>query len=189
MPPCKTTLVQRNRVGETELCPDEVADRRVAGPRDTRQHHCDSGTRRSTDQQSETIRDAVGTQGLACHQAWRATSRLGVLSSRCARGGSEVPTPHSIPDVGLSRADDPRRRTHLSADPAHELNNDRPEPLAILYFSQRPIPRKRRRQFCHKAGVQYLEDEALSLLMKASSFVRLFMGHGDWRRTSKPSRP
>ena len=73
---------------------------------------------------------------------------------------SEVPTPHSIPDVGLSRADDPRRRTHLSADPAHELNNDRPEPLAILYFSQRPIPRKRRRQFCHKAGVQYLEDEA-----------------------------
>ena len=103
--------------------------------------------------------------------------------------GSEVPTPHSIPDVGLSRADDPRRRTHLSADPAHELNNDRPEPLAILYFSQRPIPRKRRRQFCHKAGVQYLEDEAPPLTVEASSFARLFMSHGDWRRTSKPSRP
>ena len=33
------------------------------------------------------VNDAAwDSAGLACHQAWRATSRLGVLSSRCARG-------------------------------------------------------------------------------------------------------
>ena len=189
VPPHKATPVQGEELAMPNFLPtrwptDESQARETQG--NTIATQGPDARRFSRQRRPET---QVGTQGLACHQAWRATSRLGVLSSRCARGGSEVPTPHSIPDVGLSRADDPRRRTHLSADPAHELNNDRLEPLAILYFSQRPIPRKRRRQFCHKAGVQYLEDEALSLSMEASSFVRLFMGHGDWRRTSKPSRP
>ena len=107
---------------------------------------------------TSNVNDAVwDTTSLASPQAWRATSRLGVLSSQCARGRAGG----THPSIGQGRRTLTSRRPQAadSSEPTTSRTNKR-----LIDMSRRRL-RDISRRACPR-------NEAPPLPVEASSFVR-----------------
>ena len=155
-----TAVQGKSRRGRTftDGADEKVADRRVTDPGATGQHHCDSKTRRPTDQQPTTSATQLGHSrpgeppGLACHK-----SRLGVLSSRCAQGRAGG----THPSLGQGRRTHPSRRPQ-AAD-SSEPPTSRTKRRSI------DMNRRRLRDISRRKCPQ---NDAPPLSLEASKFVR-----------------